>query len=148
MAEDHGVFYDEVPDRAVLPVVYVGTADAGVVYCYEDIVLGLESRDGTVCEGDIVWFVEDEGEVLFSLVRFVCLFLPPFFLHCIAGALEGFARRLARTLAVLGSAIVLDLYGLPGETAMRYINLSCVFCSICIFLGGPRLLQRSEKMSG
>ena len=42
MAQDHGFLDDEGADAAFDPVVYVRAADAGVVYCYEDIVRGLK----------------------------------------------------------------------------------------------------------
>lgn len=42
----------------------VGTADTGVVDGDEDIVRACEGGLGTFLEGDVAWFVEDEGEIL------------------------------------------------------------------------------------
>ena len=38
MAEDHGRCEDEFAYTAMLPVMYVGAADAGVFYCYQGVV--------------------------------------------------------------------------------------------------------------
>jgi hypothetical protein len=64
VAEHHGRFDDEVPDGAVLPVVHIAAADAGVFDVDEDVVRGLEGGDGAVFEFDGVGAFEDEGEVL------------------------------------------------------------------------------------
>lgn len=64
VAEDHGVLDDEVPDGAVLPVVHVGAADAGVVHGDEDVVGGLQGGEGAGGEVHVMGLVEDEGEVL------------------------------------------------------------------------------------
>lgn len=65
MAQDHGLFDDEGADFPFDPVVYVGTADACVVYCNQYIVGILDCGLGTLGKGDVEGFVEDEGEVLF-----------------------------------------------------------------------------------
>jgi hypothetical protein len=44
--------------------VHVGATDARVVDCYEDIVRGLELRERSLLEADVVGLVEDEGKVL------------------------------------------------------------------------------------
>lgn len=68
VAEDHGVLDNKVADGSVEPVVDIGAADARVVYCYEDVMGGLERGDGAFLEGDVVGLIEDEGKVLYSCV--------------------------------------------------------------------------------
>jgi len=63
VAEDHWVFEHEGPDGSFGPVVHVAAANARVVYCDEDIMGGLDCGVGLFFEGDVVGFVEDEGEV-------------------------------------------------------------------------------------
>jgi hypothetical protein len=48
--------------------VHVGTADAGVVDGDQDVVGVLDLGAGALLEGDVVGFVEDEGEVLWALL--------------------------------------------------------------------------------
>ena len=64
MAEDHGVFDDEVADRAVGPVVHVAAADSGELDVDDHIVRVGDGGDGAVFEGDGVGLLEHEGEVL------------------------------------------------------------------------------------
>jgi hypothetical protein len=65
VAENHGLFDNEVSDAAVEPVVDVGTADARVGDADEDRVrVGLEARDGAIFEADFIRRLEDKGEVL------------------------------------------------------------------------------------
>jgi hypothetical protein len=64
VAQDHGVFDEEIADASFDPVVHIAAADAGVIYGDEDVVWGLEGGFGLLFEGDIEGFVEDEGEVL------------------------------------------------------------------------------------
>lgn len=66
MAQHHGRLDDKVADGAMGPVVHVGAADAGVFDIDEDVVRGVEFGDGAVFEGDVVGFLEDEGEVLWG----------------------------------------------------------------------------------
>lgn len=64
MAQAHRRFEDEGADAAVLPVVHVGPADAGVLYRDEDIVIGLEFGDWAVFEAHLEGRFENEREVL------------------------------------------------------------------------------------
>jgi hypothetical protein len=67
MPEYHGIFQDEGPNCALRPVVYIATANSGVVDCDEDIVGGLDGRFGLFFEFNVEGLVEDEGEVLGNL---------------------------------------------------------------------------------
>lgn len=64
MAEDHRVFQNKGSDPPLLPIVDVAAADSGVVYGDEDIVRRLDLWLGSLFECNIVWFVENEGEIL------------------------------------------------------------------------------------
>lgn len=66
MAQDHWRLDDEGTDAAFDPVVDIAAADAGVVYCDEDVVGGLDRGFWALFVGDVEGFVEDEGEVLGS----------------------------------------------------------------------------------
>lgn len=64
VAETHRRLEDECADCTVYPVVHVGTADAGELDGDLDIAVVLDLRDWTLFVCDVVWLVEDEGEVL------------------------------------------------------------------------------------
>lgn len=64
VAETHGRLEDEGADCAVDPVVYVGTADSGELDGDLDIAVVLDLWDRALFVCDVVWLVEDEGEVL------------------------------------------------------------------------------------
>jgi hypothetical protein len=64
MPQDHGVRDHIGPDAAMLPVVDVGAADAGVGDAEEDRVWIRDGGDGSVFEGDGFGAGEDEGGVL------------------------------------------------------------------------------------
>lgn len=69
VAEAHGGFENEGADGAMLPVVYVGAADAGVGDGDEDGAGVGEGGDGALLIGDLERGVEDEGEVLGGVRR-------------------------------------------------------------------------------
>lgn len=64
VAENHGLLEDERSNAAMFPVMDIRTADTSVVYGDEDIVGRSQFRLWLLCEGNIEWFVEDEGEVI------------------------------------------------------------------------------------
>jgi len=57
----------------MFPVMDIRTADTSVVYGDEDIVGRSQFRLWLLCEGNIEWFVEDEGEVLWQKMLAVVL---------------------------------------------------------------------------
>lgn len=64
MTQAHWGFQDECADCAMDPVVHVRTADAGELDGDLDIAVVGDLGDWTLFIGDVVWLVEDEGEVL------------------------------------------------------------------------------------
>jgi hypothetical protein len=48
----------------MFPVVDIATADTCPIYCDKNMVWGFERRFGSLFEGDLEWFIEDEREVL------------------------------------------------------------------------------------
>jgi hypothetical protein len=64
VAQDHRRLDDEGTDAPFDPVVHIAAADAGVVYCDEDVVGGLDCWFWALFVGYVEGFVEDEGEVL------------------------------------------------------------------------------------
>ena len=64
VAEHHRVFKDKRADPPFFPIVDVAAADAGVIDGDQDIMRGMESGLGALGKGYIMWFVEDEREIL------------------------------------------------------------------------------------
>lgn len=72
VAQDHGSFQHELPDRAVFPVMYIAATDTSPVDSDEDMVGRLEFWLGLLLEGYVEGLVEHEGEVLDIFVRWNC----------------------------------------------------------------------------
>lgn len=102
MAQNHGVFDDELSDRAVNPVVDVAAADAGPFYVYDDGVRIGEGWGGTWFVGYEAWFLEDEGEVLVVAVSVLVWLATSFERTELQGVLYA-SRSLGSALLILRS---------------------------------------------
>ena len=64
MTETHRGLEDEGANCTMDPVVYVGTTDAGELNGDLNIAVVLNLWNRTLFKCDVVWLIEDEGEVL------------------------------------------------------------------------------------